>query len=60
MTRVSLKAAQRDLMALLFCIVLVGVLFFLAFLLFYDRRGKTAKKLFDIFFITINSHKFAF
>jgi len=49
--RFSFHWTQRDLMALLFCIVLVGALFFLSFILLYDHGGKTIKKLFEFSFI---------
>ena len=49
--RFSFHWTQRDLMALLFCIVLVGAFFFLSFILLYDHGGKTTKKVFEFSFI---------
>ena len=41
-----------DLLALLFCVVLLGMVFFLCFVGFYIRGRKHAKKIFTIFFIS--------
>ena len=51
--RYSFHWTRSDLFSLLFCIVLVGTIFFLSFILLYVKGKKFTRKVFEIAFITI-------